>query len=76
VFPDDGTGPWLGGRRGGRAIGVVYGPRRDPWGNWVPSVLGRRYDAWLSFAATEALHPLDREPAQLGREHETEPWGT
>ena len=76
VFPDDRSGRWLSNRRGHRAIGVVYDPRRDPHANWVPSVLGQRYDAWLWFPDTEALHPLHREPAQQGAEHETEPWGT
>ena len=76
VFPDDRRGPWLASRRGHRAIGVVYEPARDPHGNWVPSVLGQRYDALLSFGETEALHPLHLEPVQLGGEHETEPWAT
>lgn len=76
VFPDDRSGPWLGDHRGHRAIGVVYDPQRDPYGNWVPSVLGRRYDAWLWFPETEALHPLHMERAQAAAEHETEPWGT
>jgi erythromycin esterase len=76
VFPDDRGGPWLSSRRGHRAIGVVYDPARDPYGNWVPTVLGRRYDAWLWFPDTDALSPLHRERAQPGREHETEPWGT
>jgi erythromycin esterase-like protein len=76
VFPDRRDGAWLGASRDHRAIGVVYDPRRDRWGNWVPTVLGRRYDAWISFGPTEALHPLHREAAQHRAEHETEPWGT
>jgi erythromycin esterase len=76
VFPERRDGAWLASRRGHRAIGVVYDPKRDPYGNWVPSVLGARYDAWLWFSDTEALHPLHRERAQLHAEHETEPWGT
>jgi erythromycin esterase-like protein len=41
-----------------RAIGVVYSPERERWGNYVPSVLGRRYDAMIFLDDTSALHPL------------------
>jgi erythromycin esterase-like protein len=41
-----------------RAIGVVYHPEREQWGNYVPTVLGDRYDAFLWFDASEAVHPL------------------
>jgi hypothetical protein len=76
VFPPRRESPWLGARRGHRAIGVVYDPRRDPIGNWVPTVMGRRYDAFLSFDDTEALHPLHLEPAVSTFELETYPWAT
>lgn len=46
-----------------RAIGVVYHPERERWGNYVPTVLGDRYDAFLWFDETSALRPL----AQLRR---------
>ncbi|MFI7675793.1 erythromycin esterase family protein [Actinophytocola sp. NPDC049390] len=46
-----------------RAIGVVYHPARERWGNYVPTVLGDRYDAFLWFDETSALRPL----AQLRR---------
>src|SRR5215217_8109276 len=36
VFPTRREGEWLRGRRGHRAIGVVYRPRNDQYGNWVP----------------------------------------
>jgi len=49
-----------------RAIGVVYDPRRERWGNYVPTVLGRRYDAFLYFDDTTALHPLHGEPPAEG----------
>src|SRR5207248_585611 len=62
VFPDDRTTPWLGERLGHRAIGVVYRPTTERWGNWVPTVMGRRYDALLSFDETRALAPLGPEP--------------
>jgi hypothetical protein len=38
--------------------------------------MGRRYDAFLSFAATEALHALHPEPSQPTGERETYPWTT
>ncbi len=44
--------------RGHRAIGVVYEPAFDAYGNYVPTVLPRRYDAFLFVDQTEALHPL------------------
>ncbi|QJW91441.1 erythromycin esterase family protein [Spirosoma taeanense] len=45
--------------RGHRAIGVVYRPEREQYGNYVPTVLARRYDAFLYLDQTRALHPLD-----------------
>jgi erythromycin esterase-like protein len=41
-----------------RAIGVVYHPERESWGNYVPTRLGDRYDAFCWFDHTEALRPL------------------
>jgi erythromycin esterase-like protein len=41
-----------------RAIGVVYHPDRERWGNYVSTVLGDRYDAFLWFDCTEAVRPL------------------
>jgi erythromycin esterase len=41
-----------------RAIGVVYRPERERWGNYVPTVLGDRYDAFLWFDETRAVTPL------------------
>jgi erythromycin esterase-like protein len=59
-----------------RAIGVVYDRSRERFGNYVPSILGRRYDAFLHFEETTALHPLHGEPAVDGpRELETFPTG-
>jgi erythromycin esterase len=45
-------------RRGQRAIGVVYNPEYEKYGNYVPSDLIRRYDAFLYIDKTHALHPL------------------
>jgi len=44
--------------RGHRAIGVVYRPDVEAYGNYVPTVLPRRYDAMLYLEETRALHPL------------------
>jgi erythromycin esterase-like protein len=76
LFPDDRSTPWLSATRGHRAIGVVYDPRRDRYGNWVLTVMGGRYDALCSFDETTALHPLHLEVAQPSGEQETSPWGT
>lgn len=44
--------------RGHRAIGVVYRPGFERYGNYVPTVLPRRYDAMLFLDETRALRPL------------------
>lgn len=41
-----------------RAIGVVYHPAYERLGNYVPTVLPRRYDAFLHIDRTTALRPL------------------
>ena len=74
VFPVRPDGEWLRSRRGHRAIGVVYRPGSDQYGNWVPTILGRRYDAFCYFDETSALHPLHAELAQVHAEQETYPW--
>jgi erythromycin esterase-like protein len=45
-------------KRGQRAIGVVYNPEYEKYGNYVPTDLIRRYDAFLYIDKTHALHPL------------------
>lgn len=45
-------------RIGHRAIGVVYRPAYEHYGNYVPSILPQRYDAFVYIAKTKALHPL------------------
>jgi erythromycin esterase-like protein len=44
--------------RGHRAIGVVYHPAYESFGNYVPTSLPYRYDAFLFFEQTSALNPL------------------
>jgi erythromycin esterase-like protein len=58
--------------RGHRAIGVVYQPEFE-WGNYVPTVLPLRYDAFLYLERTQALHPLHIEPS--GDPPDLYPWG-
>lgn len=50
---------------GHRAIGVVYHPHREPRGNYVPTVLGSRYDAFVYLERSHALRALHGE-AHLG----------
>jgi erythromycin esterase len=45
-----------------RAIGVVYNPAREKYGNYVPSVLSKRYNAFIYLDKTTALHPLRMHP--------------
>jgi erythromycin esterase-like protein len=64
VVPREGGGPeWLSRRLDHRAIGVVYRPERERWGNYVPTVLGERYDAFLYLNDTSPLQPLHLERA-------------
>ncbi|MBB6454497.1 erythromycin esterase-like protein [Salirhabdus euzebyi] len=50
---------------GHRAIGVVYHPQYESYGNYVPSVIGDRYDAFVYIDETEALQPLTRTHVHL-----------
>jgi erythromycin esterase len=75
VFPTTDGSRWLTRPREHRAIGVVYRPERERSGNWVPTVMGRRYDALCYFDATQALRPLAVEPPQPDAEQETYPSG-
>jgi erythromycin esterase-like protein len=43
---------------GHRAIGVVYRPEYEQYGNYVPSKMGLRYDGFIFIDKTNALHPL------------------
>jgi erythromycin esterase len=61
--------------RGHRAIGVVYHPEYEYLGNYVPTVLPRRYDAFLYLDVTGALHPLPVEAHEEGEVPETYPTG-
>jgi erythromycin esterase len=61
--------------RGHRAIGVVYDPAYERYGNYVPTVLPRRYDAFIYFDETRALRPLHVQPSDDGELPETFPSG-
>lgn len=56
-----------------RAIGVVYYPERE-WGNYVPSLMSQRYDAFFYLDKTRALHPLHMKP-HTEKMPETYPFG-
>jgi len=43
---------------GHRAIGVVYHPEYEQHGNYVPSRMAERYDAYIHVERTKALDPL------------------
>lgn len=60
--------------RGHRAIGVVYHPQYERMGNYVPTSLSRRYDAFIYLDETTALHPLHIEPQAAFEPPETYPW--
>lgn len=57
-----------------RAIGVVYDPTRERWGNYVPTILPRRYDVFMYLDLTKAVSPL-YVPAIVDAEVETFPTG-
>ncbi len=63
--------------RGHRAIGVVYRPHYEQYGNYVPTVLPERYDAFLYFDQTRAVTPLFDAQRELYEEEvaETYPSG-
>ena len=46
---------------GHRAIGVVYRPEHEQYGNYVPSVMSSRYDSFIFVNKSNALHPLNLE---------------
>jgi erythromycin esterase len=56
--PEHREGP-MAAQRGHRAIGVVYNPRQEYPGNYVPTVMPQRYDAFIFIAETENLTPLE-----------------
>lgn len=57
-----------------RAIGVVYKPDMDYYGNYVPSLIPKRYDAFIFLDETQALHPV-KTKTEDQLTPETYPWG-
>lgn len=47
---------------GHRAIGMVYKPQYEQYGNYVPTILPLRYDAFIYLEETRPLHPLHIQP--------------
>jgi erythromycin esterase-like protein len=47
---------------GHRAIGVVYRPKHEHFGNYVPSKIPYRYNAFIYLDETSALHPIHMKP--------------
>jgi erythromycin esterase len=60
--------------RGQRAIGVVYHPLSEHRGNYVPTILSNRYDAFVFIDETHALDPLKVE-VDTDKFPETYPYG-
>jgi erythromycin esterase-like protein len=66
-FLKEGTGQrvsrkmWNTKEIGLRAIGVVYNPQWE-YGNYVPSIIPSRYDAFIYIDRSNALHPLRIQP--------------
>lgn len=57
-----------------RAIGVVYRSNREGFGNYVPSRIPYRYNAFIYIDETSALHPLHLHPDEH-QVPETYPFG-
>ncbi len=74
IFGEPASHPLLLEPRGHRAIGVVYRPRYERFGNYVPTVLPCRYDALLHIDESHALAPLHAERPD-SRVPETYPTG-
>lgn len=71
---DDGGIPGLGAPWDHRAIGVVYNPRQERWGNYVPTMVAGRYDAFLYIEESRAVDALHL-PVRVTGEEETFPSG-
>jgi erythromycin esterase-like protein len=71
---DDGGVVHLDGPIGHRAIGVVYDPNHE-WGNYVPTIVPRRYDAFLYIEQTLGVDALHMPVLVDGESPETYPSG-
>lgn len=66
--PTDMPDAWLYQPQDERAIGVVYHPERENYGNYLSSRLAERYDAYFFFDETLAVEPIDQGPVPPGLE--------
>lgn len=57
LFDREGVSDALFEPRGQRAIGVVYNPLRE-YGNYVSTIMPKRYDALMYIEHSHALHPI------------------
>jgi erythromycin esterase-like protein len=48
---------------GHRAVGVVYNPEYEQYGNYVSSIIPLRYDAFIYLDETRGLYPLHVQPS-------------
>lgn len=75
LFSEDMQGTLLAEHQlGHRAIGVVYRPQYERYGNYVASLIPERYDAFIYLDQTRALHPLHGE-GPSGKVPDTYPFG-
>lgn len=74
ILRDKAENPQWTEARGQRAIGVVYNPAFERYGNYVPTSLPRRYDALLYIDESHSLHQLHVVP-QINVPPELYPWG-
>jgi len=72
---DDGGIEALDDPIGHRAIGVVYDPRNEAWGNYVPTIVPRRYDAFMYIEETTGVDALHMPVLVDGEPPETFPSG-
>lgn len=62
IMDDFHTEPFINEAIGHRAIGVVYHPEYEQYGNYVPSIMPLRYDAFIFIDRTNALHAMKMKP--------------
>ena len=58
-----------------RAIGVVYEPHNERWGNYVPTIVPRRYDVFLHVEQSSGVDALHMPVLVDGEPPETYPSG-
>jgi erythromycin esterase len=74
IFDQENLSDELQKVRGHRAVGVVYHPELESRGNYVPTVLPKRYDAFIYLDETRALNPLHIQPEEINPP-DLYPWG-